>query len=154
VFLREQIAKDKPAFDAVLAVATYRDSLLFADLCWPPFDLQFELRRAAEGNDPGVIFETPTRVVVIEDHSGELRYYAGGWCSHQDRIHLEQDRIWLEGNELGVFPSPREAVVFAERFLSRQQPLQAIETPRQVHHRQDTDKRAEQKVEPDCGGTR
>lgn len=150
--LREQIAEDKRAFDAVLAVATCRDSLLFADLCWTPFDLQFELRRAAEGSDPGVIFETPTRVVVIEDHSGELRYYAGGWCSHQDRIHLEQHRISAEGYELGVFPSPREAVLFAERFLSRQQPLQAIETPRRVLRRQDTANRAEQNVASRCGG--
>lgn len=137
--LLERLAEDKQAFDAVVAVATCRDSLFFADLCWAPFDSEAELRRAAEGRDPGVIFETATRVVVIKEHSGELRYYAGGWRSHESRIHLEQDRIWAEGYEMGVLPSPREAVRFAERFLAREQALQEIDTPRLVHHRQDTD---------------
>ena len=137
--LREQLAEDKQAFDTILTVATCRDSLFFADLCWPPFDSEVELQRLVKGRDPGVIFETSTRVVVIEEHSGELRYYAGGWRSHESRIHLEQDRIWAEGYELGVLLSPREAVGFAERFLARAQPLQKIDTPRLVHHRQDTD---------------
>jgi hypothetical protein len=87
-----------------------------------------------------VIFETAFRVVVIEEHSGELRYYAGGWRSHEGRIHLEQDRIDAEGYEMGVFPTPRDALLFAERFLAREQALQDIETPRQVRHRQETDK--------------
>jgi len=78
--------------------------------------------------------------VVIEEHGGELRYYAGGWRSHESRIHLEQDRIWAEGHELGVFASPREAVRFAERFLVRGQALQEIDMPRLVRHRQDTDR--------------
>jgi hypothetical protein len=138
--LRDRLAEDKPAFDAIVAVATCRDSLFFADLCWPPFDSEAELQRLTKGSDPGVIFETVTRVVVIEEHSGELRYYAGGWRSHESRIHLEQDRIWAEGYEMGVLPSPREAVLFAERFLAREQALQEIATPRLVHHRQDTDK--------------
>jgi hypothetical protein len=137
--LREQLAEDKQAFDAIATVATCRDSLFFADLCWAPFDAEPELHRSVERRDPGVIFETATRVVVIEEHSGELRYYAGGWRSHESRIHLEQDRIWAEGYEMGVFPSPPDAVLFAERFLVRNQPLQDIETPRLVHHRQETD---------------
>lgn len=137
--LRERLAEDKQAFDAIFAVATCRDSLFFADVCWPPFDSEAELPRLDEGRDPGVIFETASRVVVIEEHSGELRYYAGGWRSHVSRIHLEQDRIWAVGYEMGVFPSPQEAVLFAERFLAREQALEEIETPRLVHRRQETD---------------
>jgi hypothetical protein len=140
VGLRERLAEDKKAFDAILGVATCRDSLFFADLCWPPFDSGPELQRLVEGRDSGVIFEKATRVVVIEDHSGELRYYAGGWRSHESCIHLEQERIWAEGYEMGVFPSPQDAVVFAERFLARKQALQDIETLRLVNHRQETDK--------------
>jgi hypothetical protein len=139
VGLRQQLAEDKPTFDAIVAVATCRDSLFFADLCWPPFDSEAERQRFLEGRDPGVIFETATRVVVIEEHNGELRYYAGGWRSHESRIHLEQDRIWAEGYEMGVLPSPREAMCFAERFLAREQPLQEIDTPRLIHNRQNTD---------------
>jgi hypothetical protein len=137
--LREQMAESRQPFDAILGVATCRDSALFADLCWPPFDPEIELPRLIAGRDPGVIFETATRVVVVEEHSGELRYYAGGWRSHESHIHLEQDRIEAEGYEMGVFPSPRDAVFFAERFLARGQVLRDIEAPRLVRHRQATD---------------
>jgi hypothetical protein len=138
--LRERLAENEQAFQATIAVATCRESLDFADLCWPPFDPQVELRRLIENRDPGVIFETTRRVVVIEEHSGELRYYAGGWRSHESHIHLEQDRIWAEGHELGVFPTPGDGILFAEAFLARELALQGIETSRQVHHRQETDK--------------
>src|SRR5947209_17803838 len=98
--LREQLAEHQPPFQATVAVATCRDSLLFADLCWPPFDLEAELQRLIEGQNPGVMFESPSRVVVIEEHSGELRYYAGGWCSHESQLPLlEQDRMAADGHE-------------------------------------------------------
>jgi hypothetical protein len=138
--LRETLMGYEQPFRAVAAVATCRDSRVFADLCWPPFDSKAELPRLIDGRDPGVIFETASRVTVIEEHSGELRYYAGGWRSDESRIHLEQVRIAAEGYEMGVFPSPQDAVLFAERFLAREQALQDIETPRLVHRRQDTDK--------------
>jgi hypothetical protein len=140
MYLCERLAAYQEPFYAIVAVATCRDSLLFADLCWPPFDCEAELRRLVEGHDPGVMFETVSRVVVIEEHGGELRYYAGGWPSHESRIHLEQDRIEAEGFEMGVFPSARDAVHFAERYLARKQALQDIETPRLVHYRKETDK--------------
>ena len=124
----------------LLAEAERRDELALTDeverlAVLGTFDPAAELRRLIEDRDPGIIFETTSRVVVIEEHSGELRYFAGGWRSHESRIHLEQDRIWAEGSELGVFPSDQDAVRFAERFLARQQALQDIETPRLVHHR-------------------
>ena len=53
--------------------------------------------------------EGASRVVVIEEHSGELRYYAGGWRSDESRIHLEQDRVVFRGREAG----PAEARVQA-----------------------------------------
>jgi hypothetical protein len=137
--LRERLAEYEQPFRATVAVATCRDSLGFADLYWSGFD-EAEWQRLIEGRDPGVMFETASRVVVIEEHGGALRYYAGGWPSHQSRIHAEQDRIEAEGYEPGVFPSPRNAVLFAEKFLARQQALQDIETPRRVHHWRDTDK--------------
>jgi hypothetical protein len=136
--LRDRLAEYGQPFRAILTVASCRDSLFFADLCWPPFESEAELQRMIEGRDPGVILESATRVVAIQEHSGELRYYAGGWRSHESRIYLEQDRIWAEGYEMGVLPSPREAVLFAEQFLARERALQEIETPRLVHHRQDT----------------
>ena len=94
--LREQMAEYRRSFDACLSDATCRDSVLFADLSWPPFDPAVELPRLIAGRDPGVSFETPTRIVVVEQHSGEPRYYAGGWPPHQSRIHLEQERIEAE----------------------------------------------------------
>lgn len=138
--LRDRLAAYQQPFIPIVAVASCRDSLFFADLCWPQFDGEAELRRSIDGLNPGVIFETPTRMVVIEEHSGELRYYAGGWRSHESRIHLEQDRIWAEGSELGVFSLAQDAILFAEQFLVRQQALQDIETPRLVRHRRQTDK--------------
>ncbi len=150
--LRDRLEESKIHFCAIMAVVSCRDSLHFADLCWPPFDWEDELQRVIEGRDPGVIFETATRVVVIEEHSGELRYYAGGWRSHESRILLEQERIWGEGYELGIFLTPRDAVLFAERFLVRAQALQDIEAPRQVHQRQETDKSREPGASPDPGG--
>lgn len=138
--LRERLAENQQSFHAIVAVASCRDSLDFADLCWPPFDDKAEMQRLIEWRDPGVIFEAASRVVVIEEHSGELRYYAGGWRSHESRIHLEQDRIEAEGYEMGVFPMPQEAVLFAERFLVHEQALQDIDTPRLIHYHQNTNK--------------
>jgi hypothetical protein len=138
--LRERLAEYEQAFQATIAVATCRDSLGFCDLCWPPFDPQDELRRLIENRDPGVILETTKRVVVMEEHGGELRYYAGGWRSHESRIYLEQDRIWAEGHELGIFSTPSDGILFCEAFLAREVALQDIETPRLIHHRQKTDK--------------
>jgi hypothetical protein len=136
--LRERLAENRYPFEAVVAVATCRGSLFFADLCWPPFDVEAERQRLIEGRDPGVIFETASRVVVVEEHSGELRYYAGGWCSDERRIHLEQGRIEAEGQEMGVFRTPRDAMNFSERYLVGKQALQDIEVAREVVYRRET----------------
>jgi hypothetical protein len=136
--LRDRLAENRQPFDAVVAVATCRNSLFFADLCWPPFDMEADRMRLIEGRDPGVIFEPVSRVVVLEEHSGELRYYAGGWRSDESRIYLEQDRIEAEGSEMGVFRTLRDAMIFTERYLVGEQALQDIEAAREVIHRRET----------------
>jgi len=138
--LRERLAENRQPFEAVVAVATCRDSLFFADLCWPPLDWEGEWQRLIEGHYPGVILETVSRVIVMEEYSGELRYYAGGWRSEESRIYLEQDRIEAEGYEMGVFRTPRDAVLFAECFLVGMQALQGIEAARKVVHRRESTK--------------
>ncbi len=141
--LRHELARYRHHFDEVVAVAACRDSLWFCDLCWPPFDFEAEQRRLIEQRDPGVIFETARRVVVIEEHNEELRYYAGGWCPDQDRIYLEAARIEAEGYELGVLRTLKGAVLFTKSYLARERPLQEIQVPREVRHREDTRRQEE-----------
>ena len=139
--LFDRFAEEYPeSLRAIQAVATSRDILFFGDLAWNPFDADSAWAREIEGRDLGVIFESPTRVVVIEEHVGELRYYAGGWRSRENRIHLEWDRIEAEGSELGVLPTFHAAVCFTERFLVRDEALQDIDIPRQVLGGMETDK--------------
>jgi hypothetical protein len=151
--LREHLAAHSELFEAVLAVATCRDSLGFGDLWFPPFDFDAELRRLVENRDPGVRFETASRIVVIEEYGGELRYYAGGWCPDQNRIYLEQDRIEAEGSELGVFDSARAAIAFVEQYLVQERTFQGIPVPRQVcyGHTSGTDEVRNDPGEPSSG---
>ena len=44
-----------------------------------PLDFDAFRDRLIANRDPGLIFEAPNRVLVVEEHSGELRFYAGGW---------------------------------------------------------------------------
>lgn len=140
--LREQLSASYPQpFQAILSVARCTDMLAFGDLWWEPVDPDF-LQRLDENRDPGVMFETPRRVVVLEVHAGELRYYAAGWRSDERRIIHEQDRIEAEGSEMGVFPSLDAAIRFAERYLVGMERIQNIDLPRQPRYRQDTDEAA------------
>src|SRR4051794_19886690 len=93
--LREQLAEQCEPFEAVLAVATCSDSLGFADLIWSSEGGRALMDRINAHRDPGVIFETGSRVVVVEEHCGELRFYAGGWGS----------QVYDQPYELGVFGS-------------------------------------------------
>lgn len=132
--LRDKLAAHRQPFDAVLGVATCSDSLGFGNLWFPPFDFEAERCRLIENRDPGVIFETDWRVVVIEEYGGELRYYAGGWCPDQQRIYLEQDRIEAEGCELGIFASTGEAIAFVEQYLVQHQPFPTIKAGRKMRY--------------------
>lgn len=136
--LREQLAEHRPLFDAVLRVATCRESLGFADLTWPPFDLALELPRLLGRSDLGVYLQTQTRYVVVERVSDELRYYAGGCFTAPDRLHEEADRVEAEGCEMGVFATPRDVLLFLECFLLLERAVQDIATPRLLRHQTET----------------
>lgn len=114
----------------ITAVARRSACPLFLDLLWgdSPRDL------LAICANPGVLFESPRRCLVFQYISGELRYYAAGWCPDQNRLHLEQDRIEAEGWELGVFATVRDALAFAEQYLVEERAIQAIEAPSQIRH--------------------
>ena len=139
--LLDRFAEEHPqSLQALQAVAASSDSLGFADLVWPPYDHDDEDARLVEGRDLGVMFESLRRVVVIEEHVGELRYYAGGWWRRRLHLGWETGQIEAEGGELGVFPSLPDAVRFTERYLAREEALQDIDTPRRVRSRRETDK--------------
>ena len=129
--LREEFAEHHQPFTAVTAVARCRDSSCFADLMWPPFG-EPDMRRLIAGEDPGVILESPRRIVVVERIGGELRYYAGGWCPDENRIYKEQDRVWAKGSEQGVFANVADAMAFAESYLVAERGFRDIAVPRLV----------------------
>src|SRR4051794_23147838 len=95
--LQTEVDEDLAAVRRITAVARRSECPMFADLLWAPVPPALAVL-----GDPGVIFESPRRVFVFQRIGGELRYYAGGWCPDQSRIHLEQDRILAEGCESGV----------------------------------------------------
>lgn len=139
--MRDQLEAEFPEpFRVILSVARCSDSAGFLDLLWEPFDYAREWPRMRDMTDPGVMLESPRRVVVVDTISDELRYYAGGWYSDQSRAHLEEDRFHAEGSEQGVFPSLEAAVTLARRFLVDAAPLQEIDVPRRLFGRRcDTD---------------
>jgi len=96
--------------------------------------------RIKQNRDPGVKFTTSTRTVVLENHRSELRYYAGGWPSSQDRIVQEQFRIATEGYELGNFRTVQDGLRFAEQYLVAGLDLQGIGVPREVLSKRETTK--------------
>jgi hypothetical protein len=128
--VQAEVAQERDAVQRLAAVARRSDCTMFVDLLgWG--ERATDLPTLME--KPGVMFESCHRVVVFQDIDGELRYYAGGWCQDQNRIYLEQDRIWAEGSELGIFETVRDAVAFAEEYLVEERDFQAIQVPRQVH---------------------
>jgi len=138
--MRDQLEAEFPEhFRALRSVARCSDSAGFPDLLWEPIDWVVEWPRMRDTTDPGVMLESPRRVVVVDTISNELRYYAGGWYSDQSRAHLEDDRFMAEGSEQGVFPSLAAAVTFARRYLVDTAPLQEIDIPRLFRGRRDTD---------------
>jgi hypothetical protein len=83
------------------------------------------------------MFESALRVVVFQRISGELRYYAGGWCPDQSRIYLEQERIAAEGSEMGVFASAPDALAFAEQYLAEGRSFASVKATRVVRYSHD-----------------
>jgi hypothetical protein len=128
--IQDEVDREVDAVRRITAVARRRPCTFFADLLWGGAMPEIQ----DLGDDPGVMFESPRRVVVLQRVSGELRYYAGGWCPDQDRIYLEQDRVWAEGSELGIFASVRDALLFAEQYLAEGQGFGDLTVPRQVRY--------------------
>lgn len=122
MLLRKQMAKFQEQWEAIHAVANSRESLGFADLMFPPFDIEAFLKRLFAKENPGILIETTARVVVVEEHHDGLRFYAGPWGNEMDN----------HPSELGIFRSTKDAVYFATEFLVQQQHPDGIKIPRSV----------------------
>jgi len=131
--IHAELQREHALLESIQRVAKQEPSLGFADLQWETNeDIKARLARLRDGTNPGVKFITLRRILVME-HWGGLRYYAGGWASSQENIHAEQERIYAEGSELGEFPDIADALRFADLFLVQELALQIIDTPRNVH---------------------
>jgi len=128
-----EVDQAEAAVDRIAEVATRRQCACFGDLLWSPFTAD----PSAFLDNPGVMFESSRRVVVFQEISGELRYYAGGWCPDQNRLHLEQDRVWAEGSESGVFATVTDALAFTEQYLTGLRGFLEIRVPRRVLYGRD-----------------
>ena len=110
--LGAEVDRESDAVREVTAVARRTPCPVFLDLLWPPAPAALHAR-----GDPGVLFETASRVVVFQRIGGELRYYAGGWCPDPARVPPGQKQAEAEGGESGVFGSVPDALAFAEQYL-------------------------------------
>jgi hypothetical protein len=133
-----EVEREKELLHKVLAVAARNESLGFADLFRPGDNMREHIERLKRNEDPGVKFTTSTRTVVIEFHSGQLRYYAGGWPSSQANLHSERIRVLAEGCELGSFRTIQDSLRFTEKYLAALEGLQDITVPREVLSRRET----------------
>jgi hypothetical protein len=127
--LEAEVDAEPDTVNRITAVARQRSCPAFLDLWWDPAPPPLAVL-----GDPGVMFESPRRVVVFQRIGGELRYYAGGWCPDEDHIHLEQERVWAEGGESGVFGSVADALAFAELYLVEERSFAAVRVPRAVRY--------------------
>src|SRR6476661_7550950 len=104
--LLDRLIVNKPLLDLLLTSTDYRESLGFGDLLWSEAN---PISRLLAWSDPGVCFQTPERLVVVEEWEGELRFYAGG----------SGTQVYNQPNELGVFHSAEDILTYAEAFLIR-----------------------------------
>jgi hypothetical protein len=130
--LEDEVNAEIGPLRRIIAVARRSSCPVFGDILWLPTPDLLVLM-----GDPGVMFESPRRLVVFQRIGGELRYYAGGWCLDQNRIYLEQDRIESEGCELGVFGSVGDALAFAYQYLAEEKEFGAVLVPRFVRYSHD-----------------
>src|ERR1043166_278858 len=72
--LQSEVEAQSATVQRITAVARRSSCPEFADILWPPTPEAMSLM-----DDPGVMFESPSRVLVFQWIVGELRYYAGGW---------------------------------------------------------------------------
>jgi hypothetical protein len=133
VSLQAEVNEQAASVERITAVARRNPCFGFADLLWPPTPSTAILATALF-DDPGEIFETDQRVVVFQRIGEELRYYAGGWSLSQTAFVAEQDRIGVEGCELGVFRSVADALAFTEGYLVAGLRFTALAVPREVRY--------------------
>src|SRR5262245_10756499 len=119
--VQAELTREAAILSRIRSVATQQRSLGFGDLLWSRH--ADWITRLRDKTNPGVQLITPRRTLVFE-FSGTLRYYAGGWCSSQDRLPIEQDRVWAEGYEFGEFATVSDALRFASFFLVDEMDLQ------------------------------
>jgi hypothetical protein len=106
--LQDRFRQHKPLLDTLVTGTQRTESLGFADLMgWTQNEYDEWLERVSSHRNPGVQFTSSCRTFVLEEHRGQLRFYAGGW----------HDSVYDEPNELGVFPSVEEALTYAVAFL-------------------------------------
>jgi hypothetical protein len=144
--VQAEVDRERGALQRITAVARRSACPAFADLLgWGEASLDLVTLM----NHPGVMFESCGRVVVFQQIAEELRYYAGGWCLDQNQLSLEQDRIWAEGSETGVFETVPDALAFAEQYLVEERAFQTMQVPRQLRHSRTTEQN--EGGEPDRG---
>jgi hypothetical protein len=127
--LEAEVDAEPDVVARITSVARRTSCPAFGDILWPPCPDPLILM-----DDPGVLFHSSRRVIVLQRICGELRYYAGGWCPDQSRMYLEQDRVWAEGAESGVFGSIADALAFAERYLVEDRSFAAVGVLREVRY--------------------
>lgn len=127
--VQAEVDREKETVARITAVAHYSPCIGFADLLgWDESSVDHcELMR-----NPGATFESPRRIVVFHFIAGELRYYAGGWCSGRDASSVEYERMCAEPSESGTFATVRAALALTERYLVEERALREIDVPREV----------------------
>ncbi len=126
--LRQQLEGFRSLFGAIAGIASVRDNLGFADLFpwYPSDDFDAYMERLAARRDLGVLVETDKRMFALEEHGGELRFYAGG-AGHY---------VYDQPYELGLFGSVEDAAKYAEAFLVRGLHPEKIAVSRRVRSAQ------------------
>jgi hypothetical protein len=114
--LEAKLSQFREPLTRLTSVARMRECASFADICWDNVDI-FALQE-----NPGILFETSSRVFVFQEINGEIRYYAGGWGSQQN--------IYTEPNEFGVVESLGDALAYGDQYLREGLPLDSIPTRR------------------------
>jgi hypothetical protein len=131
VDLQAEVKLEHAAMQRITTVARCSSCPSFADILWGGGIDPFALHR-----NPGVMLESPRRVVVFQYVNEELRYYAGGWTrdpgKNPDDFRAEDERKLAEGSESGVFATAHDALAFSEQYLVDEQAFSSIQVPRQV----------------------
>jgi hypothetical protein len=130
--LQARVDEHPASLGRITAVARRSEPWMRCDLLWPPVPRRgFEILM----DDPGVLFESSGREVMFQWIEDELRYRAGARALREgsDALYLEQDRIWAEGEEMGVFGAVTDALTFTEQYLVEWCDFAEVDVPRQPY---------------------